>query len=277
MTEPTWQLIDWKGLGRAYRESSIAVRRWATKYTSGFFMHGKNMARWQFRSSTSCPRCGTENEDKAHITRCNDAAAREVWNQSLKQLGQWLRDSNTSHKISAAIQWGLSQWLEPQQQSEPPRGQFVVDQAAIGWDRFLDGWIAQSWRDHQEGIWKCARSRRSGRRWVAELIKKLWNVSWDMWAHRNGILHNSPTARDDILEKQENDQICAIYASGMRALPRDAFGILRKPKEHTLWLPLTTKQQWIESVTTAINRKKHHKYGKYLSEQRFMANWAIHR
>jgi len=37
------------------------------------------------------------------------------------------------------------------------------------------------------------------------------------------------------------------------------------------------KQQWIESVKTAINRKKHHEYGKYLSEQRFMANWAIHR
>jgi len=91
---------------------------------------------------------------------------------------------------------------------------------------------------------------------VVELIKKLWNVSWDMWAHQNGILHQSPVARHDILEKQVNDQICALYTGGMQALPRDALGLLCKPKEHILQLPIVTKQQWIELVKTAINRKK---------------------
>jgi len=151
-------MIDWKGVGHAYRESSVAVRRWATKYTSGFFAHGKNMARWHFRSSTSCPHCGTATEDKAHITQCNNAEARESWNQSLKKLGQWLRDSNTAHKILEAILWGLSQWIEPQQQSDQPGGQFVLDQTVIGWDRFLDGWLAQSWRAHQEGVWQSVKS-----------------------------------------------------------------------------------------------------------------------
>jgi len=151
-------MIDWQGVGRAYWESSIAVRRWVAKHTSGFFAHGEKMARWHFRSSTSCPCCGTATEDKAHITQCNDAAAQEVWNQSLKKLGQWLHDSNTTHEIVAAIQWGLSQWIEPQRQSEPPGGQFVLDQTAIGWDRFMDGWIAQSWRAHQEGVWQCVKS-----------------------------------------------------------------------------------------------------------------------
>ncbi len=260
-------MIDWYGVGRAYWESTPTVCRWATKHTSGFFAHGKNMACWQFRSSTNCPRCGSELEDKAHITQCTNEEARLTWKQSLKQVEKWLRENNTAHELLAAILWGLNQWQEPQWGADSPTGQFFLDQMVIGWDRFLDGWLAKSWRAHQEGVWQNVKSRRSGRRWVAELIKKLWNVSWDMWAHRNGILHQSPVARQDILEKQVNDQISALYVGSTQALPRDALGFLRKPKEHTLQLPLTMKQQWLESVNNAIACKKRHDYGNYLSEQ----------
>jgi len=98
-----------------------------------------------------------------------------------------------------------------------------------------------------------------------------------MWAHHNGILHKSITARQDILEKHVNDQICDIYARGSQALPRDAIGLLQKPKDQVLQLPLTTKQQWLESVQIAISRKKRHEYGNYISEQQFMATWVIYR
>jgi len=90
--------------------------------------------------------------------------------------------------------------------------------------------------------------------------------------------HPSPVTRGSprYLEKQVNDQISALYVGGTQALPRDALGFLRKPKEHTLQLPLTTKQQWLESVNNAIARKKRHDYGNYLSKQQFMAMWVIH-
>jgi len=130
---------------------------------------------------------------------------------------------------------------------------------------------------YQETAWQGVRSRRSSQRWVAELIKKLWSVSWDMWAHHNGILHQSTMARQDILEKHVNDQICDIYDCGSQALPRDAIGFLRKLKDQVLQLPLTTKQQWLESVQIAISRKKRHEYGNYISEQQFMATWVIYR
>jgi len=172
--------------------------------------------------------------------------------------------------------WGLTQWIEPQSASEPPRGQFVLDQTTIGWDRFLDGWVAQSWQLYQDEVWQLAKSRRSGRRWVAELIKKVWNVSWDMWAHRNGILHDSPTAHQDIIETKVNNSIYELYARAMQALPRDAIGLFRKPKEHILQLALPAKQQWVDSVQVAIDWKTRHEFGAYLSEQRFMAQWVIH-
>jgi len=252
LLEDTWQLIDWHSVDRAYCKSTMTVHQWATKHTSSFFAHGKNMTRWQFCSSASCPRCGHGLEDKAHITRCTEPEANSTWQHSIKELEQWFRDSNTAHELSAAILWGLQQWREPHRNTAPPAGQLVLDQTAIGWERFLDGWLAKSWQSHQEELWRSVRSCRSSKRWVAELIKKLWNVSWDMWAHRNGILHQSPMARSNILEKQVNDYIRAIYARGTQALPRDAIGFLRKPLEQTLQLPLPTKQQWLELVNNAI-------------------------
>jgi len=96
----------------------------------------------------------------------------------------------------------------------------------------------------------------SSKCWMAELIKKLWNVTWDMWAHRNGILQNSAQAQLMILESDINQTITNIYAIGPQYLLREAL--------HFLWTPLRKpfnyhsvdyKQQWIESVELAHQKK----------------------
>ena len=45
------------------------------------------------------------------------------------------------------------------------------------------------WEQAQEAYYKWYRSRKSARRWTTALIQKLWNVAWDLWEHRNGIVH----------------------------------------------------------------------------------------
>ncbi len=50
-----------------------------------------------------------------------------------------------AHDLSEAILWGLQQWRDPaQRNTAPPAGQFFLDQMAIGWERFLDGWLAKT-------------------------------------------------------------------------------------------------------------------------------------
>jgi len=49
---------------------------------------------------------------------------------------------------------------------------------------------------------------------MSELIKKLWNMAWDMWDQWNEALHKSTLNRELILEKDVNDQIRQIYAVG---------------------------------------------------------------
>jgi len=115
----------------------------------------------------------------------------------------------------------------------------------------LDGWLTQSWRDHQEKMWKIGKSRKASLRWTAALIQKLWEVSWDVWDHQNKELHAGTEQQQQIIHSLVNEQIKKLYAGGAQQLPRDVLKFLRTPKEVVMQYPLASKQLWVESVTTA--------------------------
>jgi len=168
----------------------------------------------------------------------------------------------------------LRSWARtaPNPQTAPA---YLMDQDEIGQNNIWDGWLSKEWREHQERIWKQSRSRKSSKRWTTELIKKLWNVAWDMWEQRNEALHNSASNRTAILEKDINDRIQHIYAIGPGQLARKDLGLMRQPVAHQLQLPLSVKQQWLESIKAALHRKQLHEHGTMLGEQRLMETWVI--
>jgi len=47
-----------------------------------------------------------------------------------------------------------------------------------------------------------------------------------------------------------NEQIKELYAGGAQQLPHNALKFLRTPKEVVMQYLLTSKQLWVESVTT---------------------------
>jgi len=99
---------------------------------------------------------------------------------------------------------------------------------------------------------------------------------WDMWEQQNKALHQSALNRDTILEKDINNQIRQMYALGPGQLTWADISLLKNPiLEHQLSLPMTTKQQWLESIVAAIHRKKLHKYGATVAEQWLMEAWVI--
>jgi len=183
------------------------------------------------------------------------------------------------HQIAKAILWGFKKWQNHSEATETRAdAPFIHNQEALGWDHFLDGWVVHSWHTYQETIWHSVWSWCSSCQWVAELIKKVWNVSWDMWAHQNRILHNSTQAKMEIVEKRINDQIHSIYETKSQTLSQDALIFIWKPKEQILQLPLVTKQQWLESVEVAMACKECHEYdGCYLSKQWYLEMWLIHK
>jgi len=56
----------------------------------------------------------------------------------------------------------------------------VKEQDVVGCDLALEGCISKKWRQQQEHYWKAYKSRKSSRRWMTELLKKLMGIVWDM-------------------------------------------------------------------------------------------------
>jgi len=157
---------------------------------------------------------------------------------------------------------------------QPNKGlQVAIQQSLLGWEGVLDGWLGIQWHLQQAAFWNQWKRKKSSKRWTTELIKKLWNIAWDMWDHRNGILHNADRPRDDILDSAINDQVRQFFNHGVQAVPRDAFMFFQRPVEEILSSSRRYKEQWVASVRAAIRRKQQHDYSTYLAEQRFMRRW----
>jgi len=218
--------VDWSAIGRAMRGTKPSRRRWASKQMSGHFAHGKNMARWKQRSTAECPRCRISPEDKAHIFQCQQEDAATQWNEALDSLQKWMKDEKSDPILTEELIKGLMAWRSGL--TAPGSTTASQQQGILGWDVVLDGWLSIEWRAQQETYWSNWRRRKSSKRWVSELVKKLWNVSWDMWDHQNGILHSSTITREDILDSHINEQLASLYNYGVQEIPRDAFTFFRQ-------------------------------------------------
>jgi len=123
----------------------------------------------------------------------------------------------------------------------------VLTKTRLGGNYLSDGWVAHSWGAYQECIWLMGQSWKSCWWWIIKLIKKLWNVAWDMWEYCNSALCNLPQAQHNIVESRAtNDTIRAHYVHRPQALPREAMHLMAQPMEYQLALLLAEKQQWLE-------------------------------
>jgi hypothetical protein len=108
-----------------------------------------------------------------------------------------------------------------------------------------------------------------------ELIKKLMDVSWDMWEHRNAVLHASPERHHKADELEEaNAAIEKEWVRGSAGLlTQDLF--LFRHRESVDKKTLTKKLEWLEAVSAArwaaeeANRPK----PAYEQERNGMRNW----
>jgi len=272
LTPAIIQTVDWIAFGRVMQEIPQSKCRWVSKQTSGHFAHRKNTVRWHQRTTAECPQCRVTQEDKTHIITCPQQEATDLWTSAISSLKTWLIAEGTDPLLITKLVTGLEEW----QSGGTVMGTLPVTQkqSVIGWEVVMDGWLGLEWRAQQEAYWSIWRHWKSSRCWATELIKKLWNISWDMWDHHNGILHNTSQLRDDILDSTINDQVHQLFSSCLQAVPRDTFNLFAQPVEELVSKPRQYKIQWVASVEVAITWKRHHDYGSYLLEQHFM-RWCL--
>jgi len=166
-----------------------------------------------------CPRCQNPTEDQHHIITCLAPLALLVWQTSLSKLCKWLSEQSTLPEFADNFIMGLCQWHDVTSTANQVYPRWLAEQQDVGWSSALDGWLSLQWWYEQDQFWSRICSRKSSKWWTAKLIKKIWDIAWDMWEHQNEALHHSLENRQNILESVINNKITQFYALGRNILP----------------------------------------------------------
>jgi hypothetical protein len=232
------------------------LRFWKTKHVTGIFANGKWMHRWKFWSHSNCPRCGQPDEDASHIIQCPDVTP--LWTKAVEPLRLWMEKALTPPDVSAVVLEQIHAWRT----SSPSRVQLeyctpdlveaIAVQSAIGWGAFLEGFIADNWETVLDRHYGALGSRRSGRRWCAGLIHRLWLLLRDLWEHRNAILHDHVPAAVQQATAQLNASVAGQYNQGLNGLfPPHFRSYFDRPLADLTALSVTYKQNWLANLLAA--------------------------
>jgi hypothetical protein len=169
---------------------------WIPKWLAGFAPVGKVQQRNPFQDHAECPRCSAFESTTAHVLLCPAPQAQCQWDSSLSSLDQWfakaLHYRTFKMQSSLASTRGITKMVTPPAPSYnwPGVNDIILDQDAVGWRAFLEGVVLHAWAAKQQEYYNWIKHRNTGKRWITNLIKKLWEISWNMWEQRNGEVNN---------------------------------------------------------------------------------------
>ena len=118
----------------------------------------------------------------------------------------------------------------------------------------FSGCLTWEWQAQQQRYYEFLKSRKTGRRWATLVIRKLWDMAWDMWDDCNGILHKN----DNTVKHQATDQeLRRLYAEGPTKTLRRDRSLFTTPVEE--WLSSTpfVRRRWVSMATKSTNRYVH--------------------
>ncbi len=156
------------------------------------------LLRCRYQDHSRCPCCGQEDEDTLHVLRCNEAGAKIKRNEAIRELDKWMHKKATAPPLLEGIIDRVSSWLldvppMPVNCYDSLQQEAFAEQDQMGWWNFLLGRMSSKFAKSQDEYYKRIGSRQGGKRWLTALIQKMWDVSWDLWEHRNGIAHTDMT------------------------------------------------------------------------------------
>jgi len=219
-------------------------------------------------------------EDTRHVCQCPDPGARDTWRKALLKLEEWMDEADTDPMVTKHILTMLQTWSATGRDiTEGPsftvRGRALSAQTAIGgWNTIL-GRVSSQLEAVQDQHYRRQGKRNTGFRWTVAIIKKLQDISWDMWDHRNGILHNDPTRHHKLTELEAaNSGIADAWRRGPTGLlARDRF--LFRDQNTLMAKPLEKKIQWLTAVSLARQaaREASSVEAAYEQERQGLATW----
>ena len=184
--------IAWKSFDLARESLPTKRQHWLVKQYSDTCAVGKVMKYRKEWTHSRCPRCKTPVETSSHVWTCPDQGAQDIWSEAIDSLRVWLASQQTNMAVTDAICDRLKSWSSntpflPLESRLLGLQSAIEAQDIIGWHSAVEGRWSVKWEIIQDRHFKNNSLKRTGRRWLAAIIRKLWITAWDLWEHRNGV------------------------------------------------------------------------------------------
>jgi hypothetical protein len=259
--------INWKATAAANKKMGNGRQTWITKHVSGFCAVGTRAKLMGLRQSEECPRCG-QIETPTHVWVCKTVETEAIWRLGMNELQRELEERQTDPAIQGNIMQGLQGWRNDQPLQEAEQGTALDLQNKVGWTHFFEGRHHRQWEIEQQKYYHHTQSIRSSLQWSSSIIIKIWQVAWELWTHRNEILHKS---NHRLQSYDIDEQIRQIWQQGELHKIRSIKKIIPQNVDEILITNLEKKQQWVARITAAIQREKAKAQDtRFSSERRLM-------
>jgi ribonuclease HI len=273
--------IDWENCEKAIKRLPFSRQLWLAKHASGHCPVGRMMKIRKHWEHSMCPRCLQDNETTEHVLLCQDPRAAEHFTRLAKKLDLELVSMETAPEIRRTIIRKITNWRRRRRVTAQITNKYGEREASehqdiIGWTNFMIGRMAPEWAAAQQSYFDWLGRRRTGKRWLVAITVKLLNLSWDMWDHRNKILHASLHPWKLIEVSIADQQIDEEYDRGYINLLRKDYKWLTQPLRTVKKLPIEDKLQWIESVRLArlrFDRDSVAQFQSFQPERNAIAKW----
>jgi hypothetical protein len=98
----TFDNVDWKSRDKCLAPKPDMFKMWVFKQSSKFCTSGRNMGHWFGSEHTSCPNCGMEDKDSAHLMHCCDLG-HFGFQEEVNKLTAWLQSSHTDPDLARVL------------------------------------------------------------------------------------------------------------------------------------------------------------------------------
>ena len=193
------------------------------------------------QDNSNCPRCDEPGEDTLHVVTCQHPNAQDQWKKSNKRLNEWMKKKKTDPHLRTQLLAMFTNWykngrFEPLDYTLPEYRDAIQEQSQIGGFNFSLGRISTKIIQLQHRFLKTTSSRSTGLTWASGLIIELWDISWDMWMHRNDVRHDP----DSSINKIERESLLAKVQHEMELGTTS----LLHEDHYLLSTPFENIQQW---------------------------------
>ena len=220
--------IDWIGVEQASKSLTNSEQIWLTKFVTSFYATAKKTKERKVWKTSLCPICNMSVEDTYHLITCKDERTIDQYKKSTNKFFQHLQKVHTHPDIIVIFQQVLQNNSPaasftnaiPIYTSETLIREAAKEQDIIRWENIFKGHISKKWAEIQlQHYMQMYSNPPSVHHWAKNVILQLYQISRDMWHHRNEIVHECIEER---LNQNESDQLRAKivieYEKGSRGV-----------------------------------------------------------